>query len=246
MNSCDKFLALYNELDDILREKYHERDRSKSVIVRAVNDLNRTGNSEYIQLAKSLNMIRVLRNNLIHELDMNSLNLIEITSETLEEMEKYIVTLRNPKTAKTICTPLKDIYSIKFDDTSSLESIIRVMREKGFSQVPILNHQNLVKGVFSPNVIFDYVSKVDGVDLEKLTINDLKDCYPLDKHFSESYDFVKEDMIEEEIDDLFADAYQENKKLVMVFVTKNGKNNEPIVGIIVIKDLISSGYYLDK
>ena len=246
MDNCDKFLALYNDMDDLLRKKYHEPDRTKSVIVRAVNDLNRTGKSDYILMAKKLNMIRVLRNNLIHELDMNSQNLIDITPETIDSMERFVLFLRNPNTAKDLCTPIKDIYSIKFDDETPIELVIKQMREKGYSQVPILNHQNLVRGVLTPNVIFDYVSKNGEAVIDELKISDLKEFYALDKHFSESYAFVKESMIEEDIDDLFAEAYMNNKKLVMAFVTKTGSSSEPITGIIVLKDLLNNSLFVNK
>ena len=83
MNNNEKLLSLYNELDSLLREKYHESNRSSSVITRFENDLNRSGSNSNILIAKKIRMIRILRNDLIHELDMNKDNLIAINDDTI-------------------------------------------------------------------------------------------------------------------------------------------------------------------
>ncbi len=246
MNNSERFLSLYNDLDDLLRAYYHINDRTISVIVRACNDLNRTGKGSYIKIAKKLNMIRVIRNNLIHELDMNSDNLIEITDETIKFLEELVAFFTNPQTAKDIYTPLKDIYCLKIDASETIDKIISTMKKMGHSQIPIINHQNLIRGVFSPNVLFMYLEANYNADLSKLTLKDFETYYPLNKHHFETYAFIPKNMKEEDIDDLFINAYNENKKLNMVFVTKSGKANEPIEGIIVLKDLVKNTYLIEK
>lgn len=238
MNNNEKFLSLYNDLDDCLRAYYHCNDRTCSVYVKAVNDLNKTGHSEYMKIAKKLNMIRVLRNNLIHELDMNSDNLIEITDETISFLEELLSYFRNPRTAKDMGTKIENIYCVKMDSTEPLNNIISVMKEKGYSQVPVVNHQYLLRGIFSPSVLFMYLADHPTDDINKLTLQDLTEYYPLDKHKFESYAFVKENEVEENVDNIFLDAYNTNKKLAMLFVTKSGSASEPIKAIIVLKDLL--------
>ena len=240
MQNHEKFLGLYNDLDDVLRKKYHNNDRTVSMFVKFVSDLNHTGTPAYIQMAKKLNMIRVIRNNLIHELDMNSDNLIEISDETISFLKELVTFLANPRLAKDLCTPLSNLYVLKFDDDVLIMDVVKKMRETGHSQIPIINHQKLLKGVFSPNALFEYIACNNDSDLTELKLVDLASYYPIDKHFSEQYCFIPEEMIEEDIDDLFAKAYNENKKIAMAFVTKNGKYNEPISGIIVIKDLLDN------
>lgn len=240
MKNHEKFLGLYNDLDNILRKKYHNSDRTASMLVKFVSDLNHTGSQAYIQVAKKLNMIRVIRNNLIHELDMNKDNFIEITDETIKFLEDLIRLLKHPKLAKDIAKPINTAYTIKSYAQMQISDLIRKMREKGFSQVPLLDDNLILKGVFSPNVLFEYVSHNPDANISNVTLKNLLEYCTISKHFSETYLFIREDMDEETIDDIFMNNVNGNRKPAMLFVTKNGQQNEKIEGIIVLKDLINS------
>lgn len=240
MKNHEKFLGLYNDLDNTLRKKYHNNDRTSSMFVKFVNDLNHTGTQTYIQMAKKLNMIRVIRNNLIHELDMNKDNFIEVTDDTIKFLEEVIRLLEHPTKAKEIAKSIVSAYTVKSYAQMKLSDLIKKMREKGFSQVPLMDDNNVLKGVFSPNVLFEYVSHNPDAEFSSITLKDVKDLCVISKHFSETYLFVREDMIEEDIDDLFMNNLNGNRKPAMIFVTKNGLANEPVEGIIVLKDLINA------
>ena len=245
MKNHEKFLGLYNDLDNVLRKKYHNNDRTASMFVKFVNDLNHTGSQAYIQIAKKLNMIRVIRNNLIHELDMNKDNFIEVTDETIEFLEDVIRLLEHPKTAKEIAKPIDTAYTVKSYAQMKVTDLIKKMREKGFSQVPMMDDSNVLKGVFSPNVLFEYIAHNPDTDIPTLTLKDIKDFCAISRHFSETYLFIRENMIEEDIDDLFMNNLNGNRKPAMLFVTKNGQPNEPVEGIIVLKDLLNASLNSD-
>ena len=240
MKNHEKFLGLYNDLDNALRKKYHNTDRTASMFVKFTNDLNHTGSQAYIQIAKKLNMIRIIRNNLIHELDMNKDNFIEVTDDTIKFLEELIRLLEHPQKAKDIAKPINSAYTVKSYAQMRLTDLIKKMREKGYSQVPLMDDSNVLKGVFSPNVLFEYISQNPNTDISALTLKNIKDFCVISRHFSESYLFIREDMIEEDIDDLFMNNLNGNRKPAMIFVTKNGQPNEPIVGIIVLKDLLNA------
>lgn len=245
MTNHEKFLGLYNDLDNILRKRYSNNDRTSSMFVKFVSDLNHTNIPAYTQAAKKLNMIRVIRNNLIHDLDMNKDNFIEITDETINFLEELIKILEHPKTAKDIAKPIESAYTIKSYAPMNVTDLIRKMREKGFSQVPLLDDNMILKGVFSPNVLFEYISNNPNAEVSKLMLKDIKDYCAISRHFSETYLFISERLDEENIDDLFMTNINGNKKPAMIFVTKNGQQNEKIEGIIVLKDLLNSSFGLE-
>lgn len=240
MRNHEKFLGLYNDLDNLLRKKYHNSDRTASMFVKFVNDLNHTGSQQYMSIAKKLNKIRIIRNDLIHELDMNKDNFLEVTDETIKFLQELIRILEHPKTAKDIARPIDSAYTIKSYAQMKITDLIRKMREKGFTQVPLLDDNNVLKGVFSPNVVFEYISINPNADFSSITLKEIKDLCAISKHFSESYIFIPERMIEEDIDDLFTENLNTNKKPAMIFVTKNGQANEKVEGIIVLKDLLTN------
>ena len=239
MDNSSRLLSLYNDLDDALREKYHDNNRSNSVVLRYINSLNHSGNNNLIKIGKKLNMIRVLRNNLIHELDMNSESLIDVTDECIDFLEKVVDQIVNPTTAKDLFTNINNAYTIKFDSNEPLLDITNKMREKGFTQVPVLNHQGIVKGVLSPNALFGFLNSQKNVCLSQLNFQDIYPYLSIEQHFSETYRFIPEYLSEQEISDLFLESFENNKKLAMCFVTKTGKSNEPLLGLIVPKDIIT-------
>lgn len=240
MTNHEKFLGLYNDLDDSLRKRYHNNDRTQSMYVRFVSDLNRSGAKRYMQIAKKLNMIRVIRNNLVHELDMNKDNLIEITDETIKFLEDLIKLLDHPMKATDIGKPIEEAFVVNVAQNAKVKDLMKIMREKGYSQIPILKDNGSLSGVFSPNVLFEYMSHNADKSISELSLLDLKDVTPIDKHFSETYIFIAKDMLEEDIDDLFTEKLNANTKLAMMFVTENGDPSEKVIGIIVLKDLISA------
>ncbi|MDY4849555.1 MAG: CBS domain-containing protein [Bacilli bacterium] len=239
-NNNDIFLSLYNELDSILRNRYQNDDYFSSAIMRFIRELNKTGQRKYIDIAKRLDMIRVLRNDLIHEYDMNAMQLVNVSDETNNFLKQIIYNLNNPKRAIDICTKKE---SIKYISTKSLKAkvinVISLMREKGFSQLPIIDDNDVLVGVFSPNVLFDYF-KNHQTDIANLLLEELIDYLPINKHFSETYIFVRKDMDVYDLYNLLQKSLLNNEKLSMIFVSENGRIDEPILGLLVPKDIIKN------
>lgn len=238
MNNTDRFLELYNELDNLLRKRYNELSRTTSVIVRYINDLNRSGNPALIKYAKKLNTIRKLRNDIIHEYDNNLDNFLVINDDCINFLKNLVEILRNPRTAKNLITPLEELYVIKYNDEILVKDIMKEMRRLGHSQVPVVDAFHIVIGMFTPNVLFSYLENNVDVNIETLTLKDIKEYIPLKNHFSESYEFISINTSETEVDELFYTSYQNNKKLAVALVTKRGTEKEPLLGIIVEADII--------
>jgi len=65
------------------------------------------------------------------------------------------------------------------------------------------------------------------------------DYISLSKHVSEYYEFVEKGLPSEKVADLFDQYYKKGKKLVMVFVTEHGKENESLLGLITPYDVVN-------
>ena len=153
-------------------------------------------------------------------------------------MDSVVNKLKHPKTARDISTPINKLFFIRENDEKSISSLSILMKSKGFSHVPVLNERNAVVGVFSPNALFNYFTEHPEEDISNLTYKDVKSYLSLDKSFSEKYCFVAANLGEEEVADTFVNNYLNNKKIAMVFVTQSGRETEPLLGVIVIKDLL--------
>jgi len=240
MENHQKLLALYNEVDELLRGYYKNDNYSNSVIMKFIKDLQKSGSFKYEEYGRKLNMIRVIRNDLIHDLDMNSQKLITINDETIVFLEELVSVLKNPVSAYDICTKFKDVSYIPVEAKDTLIiDLVKRMRQRGFSQMPVLEKNNVVYGVFSANVLFDYIKDTDG-NIEDTKLSDIMDFLPVEKHFSESYNFVPANMNLRKISEILTEEYEANKKPVMIFVTQHGNAKEPLMGIIVASDLIKA------
>lgn len=235
-DNINKFLELYNVLDDELRKYFNDESRTYSAISRYVTKLNNSPLEVNRNKGETLDMIRVLRNNLVHELDMNSKKLISINNETVEFLQKEIDKFLNPLKVKDICTKIDDVVFASLDDTVS--NLTSLMYTKGYTQLPILNEDGSIFGVFSPNCIYGYLAKNGGEINKKLLLKQLIQFLPLENHVSEYYLYVSENVSANDILEKFDQYYNSGKRLQMAFVTEGGKRNGKLIGIIVIQDLL--------
>lgn len=235
----EKFIELYNIFDDLLRDKYKEFSRSFSMIQKYIDQLENTSSDENIKKARQINMIRVLRNNLVHEFDMNKSNLIIISDETIDFLESEIEYLKNPTTAYDICTKFENLYCVKEDD--HVKDIITIMIKKGFTQVPVLTLDKRIVGVFSPNCIFQYMAKYEDkkiLDKDQLKIKDFIEFIPINKHISEAYVVVERECPLDDVRQIFDKSYKKGKKTAAILVTEHGDISQRLLGIIVPYDII--------
>lgn len=240
MTNAQKFLELFNHLDDLLREYYNDFDRSRSLIARYAGQLEKSNNKIMQERGRLLNEIRVFRNSLIHEFDMNRDGLFEVSEKAIETLRREIEYLDKPSRASDIMTKTQNIISL--NRHSLIGEAIRVMVEKGFLHLPILEDGHLI-GVFSPNALFLYLAEEKHTEgrVIDLKMDDLMDYVPINKHISEFYEFASRKDITSDINDMFASYSKIGKRLALVFVTENGEEDEYILGLISASDLLKNG-----
>lgn len=234
-DNIDIFIELYNEFDDLLRDKFNNFSRSSSMISRYINQLENSNNRYNHIKAKRIDMIRILRNDLVHEFDMNSSDLLKISDTTINFLKEEIEQLKNPICAHHIMTKINNLYYASYQ--SKLTSVLENMIRKGFTQIPVLENGYL-KGVFSPNVLFMYMAKNNIYSFDELKINDFSNYIDINNHVSEKYELINKDTTVDEIYNIFDDYSSKGKKLVAIFVNEHGQINEKILGMIVLNDLL--------
>lgn len=231
-----EFLKLYNDLDEYLRKYYRNDSLNYSAINRYINQIKENPNYDGEERSEKLDMIRLLRNNLVHDYDMNSANLITINPETIEFLKKEIEYFSNPLMAKDICVKKENIVFASLDQ--KISELASMMFLKGFTQLPVLNEDGSLFGAFSPNCIYRYLAKEKGEIHRDFCLNDIKQYLPLEEHVSEFYLYVSEQTSIDTIVDKFDSYYRRGKKLSMAFVTKGGTKEGELVGLIVANDLV--------
>ena len=227
--SISIFRELCNKFEDLVRIKYKVKDEEGAFYILS-------NQKEYKKFEKDINLIRKIRNLLSHgECKVEGKTAIEINENIIEKLKEIISLLENPPLVAS--RYITEMFVVDLEE--KLENLIKAMNEKKISHVPVLDKDKKLVGVFSENTIFSKLSEDEIIEIGKeYKVKDYEKYIKLENHSSEYFDFIKRNEELASAQNLFNKSIKKDKKLVMLFVTENGKKNEKILGIITPWDLL--------
>lgn len=164
-----------------------------------------------------------------------------VNSRAFTELERLIGFLENPP--KVIDEFKTNVYVCSLDD--STEKVIGKMKEKLYTHIPVYGEGNEFIGVFSEASIFLWLS--ENILKGNANFNKRKMSMFNKKYFhceNDKYDFIPEDTNMFEVQQRFEDHIKDGKRLGVLLITKNGKQNEKITGAITAWDLARVRKYI--
>lgn len=187
------------------------------------------------KIQKDVTYFRKVRNLLAHNPNGIDKPLIELTDEFKSKFENLCDKLMN--NISQIAIPYKDIYKREMID--KVMPTISTMKEKTYSHVPIMNGKK-VWGVFSEEAIFNIVSNNEG----ELIQNDTQ-FLKIAKFVTEYskcgvFDFMRIGSSIDNIRRMFVDAFDDGRKLEVIFITSTGDKNGDLKEMVTIWDVISA------
>ncbi len=228
MSNTDEFLNRYRLLEDAIEHEYDLQPGTS-----AINYI--LHRSEFGDVRDELDFCREVRNLLTHNPKIDGSYAVEPSGEMLTLLDRVKERISNPVRARNIYAPMSKILWRKPED-SVLETL-KLMHTNIYSRVPILSAGRVV-GVFSKSTVLSYIIDRGSVMMEKeLTFKDIMDYLPPEKHHDETYRFIPDDMPVSRIRELFGQALKHSDKIGMLFVTKNGKPGEKLLGILTAWDV---------
>ena len=227
--SISIFRELCNKFEDLVRIKYKVKDEEGAFYILS-------NQKEYKKFEKDINLIRKIRNLLSHgECKVEGKTAIEINENIIEKLKEIISLLENPPLVAS--RYITEMFVVDLEE--KLENLIKAMNEKKISHVPLLDKDKKLVGVFSENTIFSKLSEDEIIEIGKeYKVKDYEKYIKLENHSSEYFDFIKRNEELALAQNLFNKSIKKDKKLVMLFVTENGKKTEKILGIITPWDLL--------
>jgi CBS domain-containing protein len=227
--SISIFRELCNKFEDLVRIKYKVKDEEGAFYILS-------NQKEYKKFEKDINLIRKIRNLLSHgECKVEGKTAIEINENIIEKLKEIISLLENPSLVAS--RYITEMFVVDLEE--KLENLIKAMNEKKISHVPVLDKDKKLVGVFSENTIFSKLSEDEIIEIGKeYKVKDYEKYIKLENHSSEYFDFIKRNEELASAQNLFNKSIKKDKKLVMLFVTENGKKTEKILGIITPWDLL--------
>lgn len=228
-DSISIFRELCNKFEDLVRIKYKVKDEEGAFFILS-------NQKEYKKFEKDINLIRKIRNLLSHgECKVEGKTAIEINENIIEKLKEIISLLENPPLVAS--RYITEMFVVDLEE--ELENLIKTMNEKKISHVPVLDKDKKLVGVFSENTIFSKLSEDEIIEIGKeYKVKDYEKYIKLENHSSEYFDFIKRNEELTSAQNLFNKSIKKDKKLVMLFVTENGKKTEKILGILTPWDLL--------
>ncbi len=233
--NAKRFLNAYNQIDLALRV---QGDMKRSIsYTEAVRRAART-NSIVAKYEDMLIDYGRLRNAIVHSSNENYV-IAEPYDEVVDEYVKVAELIcRPPLAIDTIC--VKDVQCVNFD--VKVSDVLSFMHKTGFSNLPVYKDGMLI-GVANAGKLARLIGKKiyekrDINEYLSITIEEaVKECSP-----EGFYTIVDEKVALDKVLNLFS----ENRKLLMVLITKTGSLLEPPIGIISLGDLIEINKILDN
>lgn len=228
-DSISIFRDLCNRFEDLVRIKYKVKDEEGAFYILS-------NQKEYKKFEKDINLIRKIRNLLSHgECKIEGKIAIEINENIIEKLKEIISLLENPPLVTS--RYITEMFVVDLEE--KLEKLIKIMNEKKISHVPVLDKDKKLIGVFSENTIFSKLSEDEIIEIGKeYKVKDYEKYIKIENHSSEYFDFIKRNEELSAAQTLFNKSIKRDKKLVMLFITENGKKSEKILGILTPWDLL--------
>ena len=237
MQNNDEFIRKYNELDCLIGEKFN-RESDDSSIYFLINKYRRSRIEKERVYSTKLDSIRKIRNLMVHESGIID-ELFTVSDDVINFLDELIDYLRNPVRAKDVMTPLSKLIYGKKEDF--LYYLIEKIVKDGISNIPILDEEKKVIGVFNSDVLLN-------LSLDKVKVNnetkilDIMNYVKLNNQLNLRFIFVTGEYEIDVLNDYFAFSKEQYKKrLPIIFVSVSGKETSQLLGIVSPIDLIRKG-----
>lgn len=233
--NAERFLTAYNNIDYGLRAIYNfKRSMSFSDVVRrsvVLNSVVRKYEDDLIDFGR-------LRNAIIHQGNHKYI-IAEPHDDIVEKIERLAGLITEPPKAIDMVGN-KEVITINGD--MKIGAAIELIYRTGYSNLPTYNGEKLI-GILNGRKVINVIGEKigEGVDLQNfLSETSVAEVLP---HMGEDYYFVLADQnltIDEAMN-----FFENNRKLLIILITKDGKDTGKPLKIISSADIIDMKKILD-
>lgn len=225
---AEDFLDLYRRLETASERMMGTDSRSSSI-------LKLSRHRDFQKYRDELDYARQVRNLLTHEAKLNGQYGVVPSENLLRFMERIVNRLENPPMVSHVMTPADRLVVVK--GGQKVLPLMEEMERRGISHVPLLKNGR-VKGVFSTETVFHWISDQNPPFTPDTVIEELADYLPLSAHHRHGYAFVSPSLLLNDARETVDKAYNRNCKIKLLLVTHNGKVDGNLLGVVSPYDLL--------
>ncbi|NLB19871.1 MAG: CBS domain-containing protein [Clostridium sp.] len=233
--NAKQFVQIYNQIDEYMKNRLGQgsSDGSYSTRIRILAKQD----SSFKKYQDILISYGELRNAIVHDYGRDEYRIIaEPYTEEVERYQKVKEELMKPTLAyDDIAVKSEVLYSLSPEDR--IAEAVSIMDRRNFNFAPIL-YQGRVMGVFSPETIFSYLADYGEIkNTDKMMMKEIKNYTNLSSKKLEGFLFLPLETTVVDVEALFSEQRPQTQRLEVVFITKNGKEDEALLGMVTIWDL---------
>lgn len=246
---AEEFRDEFNKLESLIKvrftKEYEEFERKKRI--NKSNKYHKPASGvkyvaenmkDFSKLKDELDYCCEVRNVLSHNPTINQVYIVEPSDEIIDLIKNVRYRIENPVRASGIMIKKSDIYYRNMHDR--IWPALIEMNDKTYTHVPILDGDGVVKGVFSENTLLSWMISGESALIDRETrFEEIDEILPIRKHTAESFRFIPRDMPLLKINEIFEKALSQNDRIGLIFVTDDGAEKSPVLGIISAWDIAS-------
>ena len=229
--NSERFLSAFNSIHDYIKIQLDKRDQ----FIKFVDGVNLLRKKNYVlnRHYDDLIIFNKLRNVIVHERYHVEFVIAEPHEEIVDKIESIMKDLVQPETV----FPKYSQNVRGFSTRDLLVEVLKVVKERGFSQFPVYHKGNFV-GLLTENGITNWLSRSLLRDTCFLSETKIADVLGFEEKES-NYLFISRNLSVFEAKSKFLDHLNNgNARLDALLITENGKPNESLLGIITAWDII--------
>lgn len=233
--NAEQFVQIYNQIDEFMKNKLGQDTSGGSYSTR-IRILAKQ-DACFKKYQDILISYGELRNAIVHDYGRDEYRII--AEPYIEEVQRYQMVkeqlMKPPLAYDEIAIKVDGLYSLSPED--KIAEAVSVMDRRNFNFAPIL-YQGKVMGVFSPETIFSYLADHGEIkNTDKMMMKEIKNYTNISSKKLEGFLFLPQDTTVAHVEALFSEQRPQTQRLEVIFITKNGKEDEALLGMVTIWDL---------
>ncbi len=230
MNRNDSFIALYNRLDQGIRDKYGLENASFSAINYYITKLRKSGGRKAYEASEQLDALRELRNSLVHMVRIKDEEPFEVSEAALTALQNVYDYLSDPPLLIEKAISAKKLLVCDYE--TKVLSLSKEMVKRGIGHIPLMDHDRCA-GIYSESCLFHFLTDHPEAPLGELKILDLGDYLFDDAKRNERYLFVAKDyLLEDAVHEALVSKSETGKRMGLFLITETGKREEPLLAAV--------------
>lgn len=225
----ERFLIAFNKIEKILKDISDSKDYLP--FFKALDRAKRN-HATVRRYEDDLREFADLRNAIVHHRTSTEYAIAEPHVEIVELIERIEHLLSQPVTVGTVFAGT--VYT--FEETDTLSKVLKVVRDKDIMQLPIYNNDEFAGLITARGIAKWLAETIENVDISR-EMATMADILNYEKNVN-NHRFIASDTPVDEAMEIFKRSVLEGGRLEALLITRRGKKEELVTGIITPIDLM--------